>query len=158
MKKLFSLLVLAAFVFSGTAMFADNKTEAAVKISRVAPNINGNYIKVKDSGLGEGNYLDLSKGYMRVEVESDSAINQRSAFVGSSSSPYSLVSGVTVRNISNSMRNGKYYSIYEVKPTSLLFQAKTPQGSTIHYTLQFSAYNLATSQTDIDRITIRFAP
>jgi len=157
MKKLFSLVVLAAFIFAGTAMLADNKTEAAVKITRVSPDIIGQYIIVKDGGLGDPNYLDLSRGYMRVEVESDSAINQRSAFLGSSSNAYSNVSGVTVRNISNTMRNGKYYSVYEVKPTSLLFQAKTPQGVTIGYTLQFSTYNLATSKTEMDSISIRFA-
>lgn len=154
MKKLFSLLVLAAFVFSGTAMFAGNKAEAAVRVNAVYPSINNKWIIIKDGGLGEGHYINLEKGYMYVEVQSDTAINQRSAYIGSSSSPYSMIPGVSVTNTNNYISKGKYYSVYLVKPTTSIFTAKTPQGSTIHYTLQFSAYNLATSQTDIDRIAI----
>lgn len=156
MKKLFSLLVLAAFVFAGTAMFADNKTEAAVKIKRISPDANGSWINVTNGGLPTNQYIDLSRNYMTVEIESDSPIHQPSAFLGSSNTPYSYGGKATVTNTGNTMRGGKYYSTYRVKPTSNLFTAQH-NGVTIFYTMKFHYYNLSTSKEESDMISIRFA-
>lgn len=158
MKKIFSMLVLAAVILAGTALFSNDKVEAGVRINRVFPSPSNSWISVKDGGIGNQYYIDLTRNFMRVEIESDSMINQRSAYLGGSGNAYNNGTGATVKNISNYTKNGKYYSVYEVKPTQILFEAKTNNGLTINYTLKFSTYNLATSKTEVDSIALHFAP